>query len=76
MSSLLTNADAASLHLIIDFVLYFFFTTKKNIVDTQQSAPFIDCFSNFYCSNESNYSKISCANASSFRENDAKKHAH
>jgi hypothetical protein len=39
--------NAASLHLIIDFVLYSFTTTKKIIVDTQQSAPFINCFSNF-----------------------------
>ncbi len=48
---------------------------EKIIVDTQQSTPFIDCFFNFYCPNESSYSKISCANTSSFRENDAKKHS-
>ncbi len=59
-SQLSTFADSASLHLSIDFVM-FFLEAEKNAAGSEQSALFSIFLSNPCCANESSYSSVPCA---------------
>jgi len=67
-----TLADSASLHLCIDFVLFFFGSWKKLIDGSQQSAPFSIFLLNICYANKDHYPSMLCVRLSTFRQNRVK----